>query len=194
MIAYESVGKLDTTSHIGWTHLCLQSAMDWEATSVTFAGFDHMFERGLPLGWVQLEWLSLASLVSHIPPAGKPWLILIASGHGWDLEPQNWHIATPVSFFWANWVTTSTQIWIVGNVSTAGWEKLQNHIEKYMETWRGRKWGYLCILSPTLHYLNFLTRNSKGLINICKALKTWILLYQHASMTSSLHRASQLCT
>lgn len=47
MIAYESGGKLDTTFHIGWTYLCLQSAMDWEATSLTFAGSYHMFESGL---------------------------------------------------------------------------------------------------------------------------------------------------
>lgn len=82
MIAYESVGKLDTTFHIGWAHLCLQSAMDWEATSLTFAGSYHMFESGLALGWVQLGCLSLSSLVSRIPPAGKPGLILTASGHG----------------------------------------------------------------------------------------------------------------
>lgn len=54
MIAYESVGKLDMTSHIGWTHLCLQFAMDWEATSLTFAGSYHMFESGLALHWSRM--------------------------------------------------------------------------------------------------------------------------------------------
>lgn len=97
------------------------------------------------LGWVKLEWLNLSSLVSHIPLVGKPGLILIVAGHGWDLEPQNWHIATLVPFFWANWVTTPTQIWVVGNITTAGWEKLQNHIAKCMDTGRGKEWGHFCI-------------------------------------------------